>query len=715
MRIRLFIFAAAAGAIVGAAVMRSVDHRAPPTATPAIPSVGETAPAESVGPATESRSTTADRAELYRVAANADADALAGLIAAAARQPPGPARTFTLNVLLTRYAELDPSAAVEAAANLDVELRAPLYAAWAIKDPAAALNALAKIQDRAAARAIAAALVAALGADERALREVAGAVPFGLESSVYADAITERAATDPAAAFTQALQLTDVAARAQALEGVARSWAKLDPQAALAAASNVADPSLRLPFLANIARSWAELDPDSVLAYLTSLDRASRPDLFMAVGGALAQLRPREVLTLAASVDATPQTLSLRMTAIQALVNQDPELALRTAEALPAGMQRESALALVARNYGARDADAALAWARASGDQNRLVAVLQGIAQRDPGRAIDLAVALEPEPVRMQALRSIVLGGGALSGGGAALADRVLALPDAGLRSSVLRPLLSMWSATAPDAAMDWLIAHAVDVPGSYQQVGQQLARSNPARAAELTARIPSTARTEWIRGVAEGYAQTDPQGAATWLAQYRADPVYSAAVGSVAAGLSASDPPAAARLLATATDKSAAMQAAYAVASRWAQLDPQAAAAWAADYDAGVERSVAVPQVAASWAQTDAASARAWAMGLPSGQARDAALSALLAATPTPEPDRALLDAFSTPQSRNQAVANAAMRLAGRDRAAATELIDTYITDESLREQVRRNLERIPPGVIFNASGVPTNETLVR
>jgi hypothetical protein len=711
MRKTLLVLAAAAGALVGAAVMHAVDRPAPriPTLTPG-PTADTGGPArDTTAPTGAGSSTTAERADLYRITAAADSQTLVTMIREAAQQPAGPARQFALQVLLTRYAELDPAAAVEAAADLPVELRAPLYAAWAVKDPAAALDALAKIADHATARAIAAALVPALGGDERALRQVAAAVPFGVESAVYADAITARAAIAPDDALAQALALTDLGARSQALEGIAQNWAKLDPVAALTAAGDITDPSLRQSFLASVARTWARLDTDAALAYLTSLDSSAQPGLFNTLGGQLAQLRPREILTLGDS-SSTPASFSLQMAAIQALASQDPDLALRTAEALPAGPQRDNVLGLVARAYGARDPDAALAWARGSGEQSRTLMVLQGIAQRDVARAMDLALTLEPPTLRMQAVQSVVIAGGFRAPGTAsALADRIVTLPDTALRSNTLRQLLTVWSSTAPDAALDWLTTHDLDIQGTYLQVGQQLARNSPARAAELTARIPAAARGEWIQGVAEGYAQSDPQGAVAWLAQYRGDPAYSGAVGAVAASLARTDPAAAARLLDTASDSGAgAARAGVPVATLYAQRDPQAAASWAKDYDAGLNQMLAVPAAVGAWAQSDATSARAWTLQLPSGQSRDAALTALLTATSTTNVDTTLLDAFSSDAARNQAVVNTAMRLNTRDRAAAARLIDTYVTDESLREQAKRNLERISPRVLFNPNGVP-------
>jgi hypothetical protein len=468
-------------------------------------------------------------------------------------------------------------------------------------------------------------------------------------------------------------------------------------------------------FIADVVRAWARLDADAALAYLKSLDRSTQAGLFSPLAAELARLRPRDLLALDGTAGLS-LSQPLRLSALQALASEDLDLAVRTAEALPAGGQRETALAAIARSYGARDADAALAWARASGEQARVVAVLQGVAQRDPVRALDIALALESPTLQMQSVQSIVLGArGTLAENALTLADRLATLPDSGVRNNALSQVLAAWSATAPDAAVDWLATHDVAAQGAYRSVAQQVASNAPARAAELTARIPVAGRTEWIQGVAQAYAQSDPQGAAGWIAQYRGEPAYSAAIGSIAAGLAATDPSGAARLLATASDRNAALPAVFRIATQWGQRDPQTAAAWALDYDTGADRPIAIPPVVSAWARTDAAAARSWTLRLPEGAKRDAALTALLTAIPTAALDRTLLDGLSNGQTRNQVVTSIAMRLAGRDRAAAAQLVDTYITDENLREQVKRNLDRVPQGMVFDPFGAPIPPTGVR
>jgi len=229
MRGTLLVLTATAGAVVGAALTHSVNRVEPRVPTLSAESANETASNDAAPPERPAAnalagSTTAARAELYRVAATANARELTAMIRSAAAQKPSAARTFALDVLLARYAEMDPEAAIAAAAGLEAELRAPLHAAWAVTDPAAALNALADLDDPVAARAIAVALVPVLGDDERALRQVAAAVAFGVESSVYAEVITARAAIvrPPSGSSTPISRTTPCASKRSAASSACR-------------------------------------------------------------------------------------------------------------------------------------------------------------------------------------------------------------------------------------------------------------------------------------------------------------------------------------------------------------------------------------------------------------------------------------------------------------------------------------------------------------
>src|SRR5512147_3192869 len=86
----------------------------------------------------------AQRADIYRAAAQANGADIVTLLKAAAGQPPSPERSFRLGVLLARYAEVDAKNAIAAARSVgaSTDVIATLYAQWAGKNPVAALAAL---------------------------------------------------------------------------------------------------------------------------------------------------------------------------------------------------------------------------------------------------------------------------------------------------------------------------------------------------------------------------------------------------------------------------------------------------------------------------------------------------------------------------------------------------------------------------------------------
>src|SRR5262245_4635312 len=165
------LLALVVGAVVGAAVtyFTPAARFAPAGDAGVAPGDphAEAAPKLEASRAPASLTRTADRAALYREAADADSAALARLISAAVALPPSRARTDRLGVLLARYAGTDADRAVAIARELGLgtSTLAALYAQWAAADPAGALAALGDVQSPAAATAIGLAVLQALGDD----------------------------------------------------------------------------------------------------------------------------------------------------------------------------------------------------------------------------------------------------------------------------------------------------------------------------------------------------------------------------------------------------------------------------------------------------------------------------------------------------------------------------------------------------------------------
>jgi len=373
-------------------------------------------------------------------------------------------------------------------------------------------------------------------------------------------------------------------------------------------------------------------------------------------------------------------------------------------------------LSAVAVSYGREDPEAALAWARSLSppSPNVVANVLAGLARVNPDRAIDLLFETMDATNQRSAgpLMALVANGALSAAHMGRVADRLLATPS---RGRELQMLTQQWAQRQPHDAIRWLLAKDSAAPRTaLGQAAIQLGRTDPAAAIGYVDRVPPELRATWISSVADGYAQNDARAAASWIAPYRGQPGYDAAVAAIAARTAPGDPSAAARLFDSVNVAEApdAAQSAQRIAAAWARQDQRAAAGWAAAIADDGARTAAVGAVAGQWAAQDALGARGWALGLPPGEARDTALTQVLGATTTSAIDYALLDGFSNAEARQRAVSDAVRMIAPRDAAAARQLADRYLTDAGARRSADRFIEqgrngpamgpsppRLPPG----------------
>ena len=689
----------------------------------ALPDLGELQPPIiATAPAANAVVTAAAReggADFYRQLADANPSELAAMIRQAAAEPASTERELALAVLLKRHSELDALGAVRLAREAGVGGMAlsAVYGAWARKAPGQALAALSTVENPDAAASVAVALIAALGNDAAAFGRVA-AVLAAREGEEPLSSVTARVpAISPAGPVT-------VVSPRSALGLTALRWADLDPRRASAVARNIDDERLRLTLEAAALRALARIAPDEAFSRLATAGDEPREGAVL--GGAFAELARADPERLLASVGHLP--MDLRRMALSAalpqLAERDPLAAVRYVEGLPAS-ERPAFIQSVARNYGKRDPSAALAWARSSpatgnlGRDNLVAFVLGGVAEQDPYRALDLALEITATGERMRAVQLVVATGGRDDATAEAIANRLLAIDDPRLQES-LTFVASTWSSRSPEGVMRWLLANGQSVsPNVFSQVGQQLAMRDPRTALAHSAQIPAAAREPWLTGVAQGYAQNDPQGAIDWLAQFRTEDWYPRAATNIAMQAARQNGPAAARLvdgLDTEHGGAQMQQLVTMVATNWVNQDPAAAMAWAMDRATPQERMNTIRSVVGSWSNQDPAGARQWTLRQPQGAIRDGALTSILTTTVfrgNGGLDTGLLNAFSTDSARQQAVLQVVQAMAYRNPAEARTLIDAHLTDPALHAQAERTLEaarndsrqRPPAGIQFSTT----------
>lgn len=638
----------------------------------------------------------AERAALYRLAAEADRATLESLVTQVAALPKLASRALALELLLTRYGELDAPAAAALARKLTLEpaVLAPLFAAWARRDSSGALRALGDFP-ASTARTIGVALLEVIGNDDLGIIRVLGAAPQVDEDRFRTDAAIAKATVDPEGAVDDALRLPP-SRRQGALAEIAAAWVKTDPYGALAHVDYIEDSELRNSFKGSVLRTWAALDTDSMLEYLVDLSPAEQEEAIR-VGGvqtAVTMLDPVRALETADSLAGEFGSM-LRRAALMSLAQDDPLAALRRVEALAPGNERDQLMSVIAQSYGRADPTGAIAWAQSLSPQ-LLTSVMMGVARTDPERALEVMLTLPSGMDQQRMMQLIVMNNTLSSSQTAAFADRILAQQN---RGNMLQLMTAAWAQRAPADALEWLLANrAAGTARAIPLAGMNLARTDPAAATRYLDRIPTELRASWISAVAEGYAQKDARAAASWLTQYRGEPGYDAAVGAVAARTATHDPVAAARMF-DSVDVTQAPDApgnARAIAATWARKDPAAAAAWAHSLPHGDTAAGAVSSVASQWVARDAAAARNWAIGLPRDELRDAALVQVLGATAgTPGAEAALVESFSSPAAQQRGLNEAVRIIASRDVEVARRLADQYLTDPGTRRAAERFIEQ--------------------
>jgi hypothetical protein len=430
---------------------------------------------------------TVQRAALYVAAARADAREIQTLLAqAAALDRDNAARAFALDVLLTRYAELDAGAAVAAASDLDVATptRNSLYRAWLESSPTAALSAISDLNG---------------GKADDLWKQVAVAAP-----AVALDRL------DAAPA-----QLRDELAQTALQE-----LAKRDPQAAIDWLDKAPRGAKRQSLVRAVAWGFAQHDADGALAWARSLQPGEPFAMASAIAG-IGEANPMHALDLAAETLAPLERMRTTEQIVFRAIRRDPTLTAALLErmvALPDNREMQSMMQSLVTTWAQREPAKAAEWFVSNATRAPIdvaTAVASHYAVVDPTQAGSYTARLPTE-----------------------------------LRGAWLRGIAATYAAHDPGAALDWVeqFRGSPEYDDAVAAVIQSAAQIDPALAARAVESIgKDDSRRNAASTLAVNWAGRDPAAAATWAASLRDPLSQSAAVMSVA-GLWASEDPAAAQ-----------------------------------------------------------------------------------------------------------------------------------------------------------------------
>lgn len=491
-------------------------------------------------------------------------------------------------------------AGLDAGPGLDDAVVAERYRELAAADIDAALRALAAIEPAASRRAASLGLLDVLGDDAAAAERIAQALAPSERPAFLAARLGRRAESDAPGAFRELLALSNGTLKRMAAERVAAAWASQDPPAALAEASLLPD-DIAMEFRRNVMTEWARLDAGAVLAYLET----AGPDP-LDIAGAISFLAadPEGLLAVA---DRRGDMLgtTLEVTALGVLAESDPETALARVEAMPAGVERDQAVMMVAIFYALEDPDAATSWVErmVPASPNARLLIAAGLAEQDPARALDMLSRGPPTQETQMMLGLVVQTAAQQTSTAKPLAEELAARSDTQGRN-LLANLMAGWVTQDPDGALSWLTERESELdPALLGNAAAALAGRDAATAAAWVERIPARYRDVWITRMAGPYGQNNLDGAAAWLAQFRGEPVYDAAFVQLVTQGAQSNPSAAGQLLITAGAEQQ-RAAGRAVATSWARRDTQAAAQWALSLSDSAAREQALAAVVQAMAQ---------------------------------------------------------------------------------------------------------------
>ena len=513
---------------------------------------------------------------LYTLLADTDRDALERLLDEADRLQPRHEGRAAKSIIYSRYAELDPNAAVEriiAHGRPGQNLLPQVFQAWAKYDPMAArrrAESLPPLYRRAAGAAILAISENFLPAQRDEI-----AATFGLRGQLEHMQAEESMGTSPQVAWQQALAAPPGRQRENTLYHVAYGWGASNPAEALAATSELRQSLLRSSLQRGLMTRWVMLDRDAAQMWLQAQPPSNeRTEMTAGFVSGLAQSTPHEALDFALDL-AVNERRGAADTVLRVWARQDPRSAAEALAGLGDAAIAERSASNVIHQWASVDPYAAFDWISgqdALGQDSWLtVAPLRKIAEHQPVEALDLA----------------------------------LGLPKG--RKQAVTAVLEVWAPIDPRAAAAWLQRSSAQV--------------------NLSA----------ISAVAHWYAEEDMDDALDWLQAQPLERQERAVYSVVRAAESLAE---ASRIVDVLDDPEVRNQAFDSAVGYWASANPVETLAWIGRTSAPDEKVELQGRVFDIWAQTDPIEAAAHVRRLGTRAQRDAAHAALARAVVHDDPD---------------------------------------------------------------------------
>ena len=179
-------------------------------------------------------------------------------------------------------------------------------------------------------------------------------------------------------ALAASLKSTSSMTKYTAVYAIAARWGVIDPQGAIAFAQTLGNSSERMQVISGIVSGWADTDSSAAIGWAKQLPAGQiRNQAFNAIASAIGAQDPHAALALMADIPAGQSRQNMIYPLFGQWANQSPADAAAAALQL-SGRDRDQALSTIANTWGAKDINAALAWANGLAAGNGRNQAIQG-------------------------------------------------------------------------------------------------------------------------------------------------------------------------------------------------------------------------------------------------------------------------------------------------------------------------------------------------
>ena len=389
-------------------------------------------------------------------------------LSSAITNPDRDARAEELRHLAERLAGEDVKKALALGAKIPdandkLEYMRALFAAWAKRDPQAALD-YAKTKFK----------------------------PGLLQSEAMTAAIEKWAAANPRAAYAWLEKNTSGPLKEEGLTMLVQGWAHTDPQAA--AAWFVSTGSTSQSVLNSLVSTWADQNPRAAAEWVESLPPGENRTIGrVALASEWAQQSPADAAEYFTPMMNEKGGQDLAMALVNSWGASDPAAAAGWLQKLPAGAAREESAGALATIWAASDIDSAVKWSQTINDTTIKSAVIDHLGTTWG--------AIEPE----KAL---------------AWLDT---LPADDARREATRGAMNSWAGTDPETLKAWV---AKQPPGATADtgrisLGEVLTQNDPPGALQTAMGIGNAdARNDALSKFFRLWRKTDDNAAQEWIKQ---------------------------------------------------------------------------------------------------------------------------------------------------------------------------------------------------